>query len=208
MELEKMIEQKSEKEIRMMAVNFRAVEDESNKMVIEGYAVVFDSPATHFDLTEIIDKNAFNGCDMKDVPLKYNHDDSHLILARTRNNSLNLLIDDKGLKVRAELIDTQSNIDIYKSIKAGLLDKMSFAFTVSEADWDISSEPAVRTIKKIDKLYDVSVVDTPFYDATSIYARALDTLESEKKKLESLKEQKRELERQKLATILKIYGGK
>ena len=204
-EIKKTTEQKSNVEVRMMAVNFRAVEEESEKMIIEGYAVVFDSPATHFNLTEIIDKNAFNGCDMKDVPLKYNHDDSHLILARTRNDSLVLLIDDK---VRSELIDTQSNIDIYKSIKAGLIDKMSFAFTVAEADWDVSVEPAIRTIKRIDKLYDVSVVDTPWYDATSIYARALSTLDSEKKKLDSFKEQKRQLERQKLATILKIYGGK
>ena len=65
-------------------------------MVVEGYAVVFDSPATH-GFTEIIDKNAFDGCDMKDVCLKYNHLDSHLILARTRNGSLRTQIDDKGL---------------------------------------------------------------------------------------------------------------
>ena len=162
-----------DKEVRLLAQNFRALDNEEGKMIIEGYAVVFDSPATH-GFTEIIDKNAFNGCDMKDVPLKYNHDDSHLILARTRNNSLQLTIDDKGLKIRAELIDTTSNVDIYKSIQAGLLDKMSFAFTVSDEEWDYSTD--TRRILAIDKLWDVSVVDTPFYDTTSIYARALSTL--------------------------------
>lgn len=198
-----MKEKKFEKEVRMLATNFRALDNDEGKMIIEGYAVVFDSPATHY-YTEVIDKNAFNGCDMKDVPLKYNHDDTHLILARTRNNSLELLVDDKGLKIRAELIDTNSNIDIYKSIKAGLLDKMSFAFTVAEEEWDLKTEPSTRTIKKIDKLWDVSVVDTPFYDTTSIYARALSTLDSEKKKLESLKEQR---EKTRLKTKLKILGG-
>ena len=198
-----MEETKCEKEVRMLATNFRALDNDDGKMIIEGYAVVFDSPATHY-YTEIIDKNAFNGCDMKDVPLKYNHDDTHLILARTRNNSLELLVDDKGLKIRAELIDTNSNIDIYKSIKAGLLDKMSFAFTVAEEEWNLKTEPATRTILKIDKLWDVSVVDTPFYDTTSIYARALSTLDSEKKKLDSLKEQR---EKTRIKTKLKILGG-
>ena len=117
-----MEETKSNREVRMLASNFRALDSDEEKMIIEGYAVVFDSPATHY-FTEIIDRDAFNGCDMKDVPLKYNHDDTHLILARTRNNSLELIIDDKGLKIRAELIDTSSNIDIYKSIKAGELDE-------------------------------------------------------------------------------------
>lgn len=191
-----------DKEIRMLKQNFRALDNEEGKMIIEGYAVVFDSPATH-GFTEIIDRNAFNGCDMKDVPLKYNHDDSHAILARTRNNSLQLTIDDKGLKIRAELIDTTSNIDIYKSIQAGLLDKMSFAFTVSDEEWDYSTD--TRRILAIDKLWDVSVVDAPFYDTTSIYARALSTLENGKKDLEKSKEQqKRELARKKLELRLKV----
>ncbi len=194
------------KEVRFFAENLQVRNDnDSEKMIVEGYAVVFDSPATH-GFTEIIDRNAFNGCDMKDVPLKYNHDDSHLILARTRNNSLSLSIDDKGLLIRAELINTTSNIDIYKSIQAGLLDKMSFAFTVEEEKWDLSTD--TRTILKIDRLYDVSVVDTPFYDTTSIYARALSTLDSEKKKLDNLRA-KRELSKRKLLLNLKIkeIGG-
>lgn len=175
-----------EKEIRLLAENLEARSNDENpdSMVVEGYAVVFDTPATH-GFTEIVDKNAFNGCDMKDVCLKYNHDDSHLILARTRNNSLRLTIDNKGVFIHAELIDTTSNRDIYKMIQAGLLDKMSFAFTVEEEKWDLATD--TRTILKIDKLFDVSVVDTPFYDTTSIYARALNTLENEKEKLDNLR---------------------
>lgn len=195
------------KEIRLLAENLQVrneTEDE-NKMVVEGYAVVFDSPATH-GFTEVIDKNAFNGCNMKDVVLKYNHDDSHLILARTRNNSLKLTIDDKGLFMRAELIDTTSNRDVYKMIQAGLLDKMSFAFTVEEESWNLETD--TRTILKIDRLFDVSVVDTPFYETTSIYARALSTLDSEKKKLESLKEQQKLEERKsKLQAKINLVKG-
>ena len=189
---------KDKKEIRFLAENFRAVENVENEMVIEGYAVVFDKPATH-SFTEIIAKTAFDKCDMSDVALKYNHEDNHLIIARTRNKSLQLIIDDIGLKVRAILIDTQSNLDIYKSIKAGLIDKMSFAFLVGEDEWDLKTN--TRTIKSIERLLDVSVVDMPFYDSTSIYARALSELEGEKEKLENLKGQ-REITRKK--TQLKI----
>ena len=187
-------------EIRMLAQNLAVRSENDDKMIVEGYAVVFDSPATH-GFTEIVDRNAFNGCDMKSVPLKYNHDDSHLIIASTKNNSMSLTVDDIGLKIRAELIDTTSNIDIYKSIRAGLLDKMSFAFTVSEEDWDYSTD--TRRILRIDRLYDVSVVDMPFYDTTSIYARALDTLNKGKNILSN----NVELKKRKLALKVRLMKG-
>lgn len=187
-------------EIRMLAQNLAVRSENDDKMIVEGYAVVFDSPATH-GFTEIVDRNAFNGCDMKSVPLKYNHDDSHLIIASTKNNSMSLTIDDIGLKIRAELIDTTSNIDIYKSIRAGLLDKMSFAFTVSEEDWDYSTD--TRRILRIDRLYDVSVVDMPFYDTTSIYARALDALNKGKNTLSN----NVELKKRKLALKVRLMKG-
>lgn len=189
-------------EIRMLAQNLEARNDSDEKMIVEGYAVVFDSPATH-GFTEIVDRNAFNGCDMKSVPLKYNHDDSHLIIASTKNNSMSLTVDDKGLKIRAELIDTTSNVDIYKSIRAGLLDKMSFAFTVSEEEWDYNTD--TRRILRIDRLYDVSVVDMPFYDTTSIYARALDTLNKGKKSLFNVNNT--ELRKKKLALKVRLMKG-
>ena len=115
---------------------------------------------------------------MTDVCMKYNHEDNYLLLARTRNKSLLLEVDDKGLKIKAKLIDTSSNRDIYKSIQAGLLDKMSFAFTVAEDEWNY--EKNIRVIKKIDKLFDVSVVDVPFYDSTEIFARSKEEYIEEK----------------------------
>ena len=155
------------KEIRLLDVELKT-SDEDEKMIVEGYAITFNQPATH-GYTEIISDKALDNTDMSDVPLKYNHEDSHLIMARTRNKSLELKKDDKGLFIRAELIDTQSNKDIYKSIKAGLIDKMSFAFTTRGDEYDYDTD--TRTITDIEKLFDVSVVDMPFYDSTSVYAR-------------------------------------
>ena len=119
--------------------------------------------------------------------MKYNHCDSVLILARTKNKSLTLSVDEKGLKVRAELINTNSNSDVYKMVKAGLLDKMSFAFTVKKQSWDRSGDIPLRRIEEIDRLYDVSVVDLPAYDGTSIYSRSLDLVDAELKAMDLVK---------------------
>ncbi len=117
-------------------------------------------------------------------------------MARTRNNSLQLIKDDKGLKIRAELIDTQSNRDIYKSVQEGLIDKMSFAFSVADMgdNWSYGDTETIREVINIKKLYDVSVVDTPFYDTTSVYARSFELLDSNLKQLDSFDLQKRKLE--------------
>ena len=178
-----------EKETRFSTIAKRDGE-EDNKIVVEGYAIVFDEETLIGDeergFIEVIDKNALANTNIKDVPFKYNHNDTTLILARTRNGSLSLEVDEKGLKIRAELIDTTSNRDIYKCIEAGLLDKMSFAFTVKSQSWDKSGKIPKRTITAIDRLFDVSVVDLPAYDQTSIQAssRSLEIVEAELKALD------------------------
>lgn len=184
----------NKKELRMVASEFKALQnDNTEDMIIEGYAITFNTPATHWGMTEIIDPEALKETDMSDVPLRYNHEESHNILARTRNQSLELIPDSIGLKIRAKLIDTTTNNDIYKSIKAGLIDKMSFAFTTKEETYDYETD--TRRILKIDKLFDVSVVDVPFYEATSVYARSLDNSEEY---VNSKKQEKRKMLAEKL----------
>ncbi len=182
------------KETRLADVKF---EESEGKMTLEGYAIVFNQETLIGDeaygFVEEIDRRALENTLMKDVPMKYNHMDSFLIIARTKNKSLTLSVDNNGLKVHAELLDTQSNQDIYKMVRSGLLDKMSFAFTVEEQSWNKEGKIPKRTITKIGRLYDVSVVDTPAYDSTSIYARSLESMEVELKAME-LEEQKKQVE--------------
>lgn len=176
------------KEVRLAEMR---IEETEEKMVLEGYAIVFEEETLIGDeergFKELISRNSLKNTNMKDVPMKYNHCDSVLILARTKNKSLTLSVDEKGLKVRAELINTNSNSDVYKMVKAGLLDKMSFAFTVKKQSWDRSGDIPVRRIEEIDRLYDVSVVDLPAYDGTSIYSRSLDLVEAELKAMDLVK---------------------
>jgi len=180
------------KETRLADVTLHEEED---KMILEGYALVFHNETLIGDeaygFIEEIDSRALSDTKMKDVPMKYNHTDSFLIIARTKNQSLSLTVDNIGLKVRAELLDTNTNQDIFKMVRSGLLDKMSFAFTVDEQVWNREGKIPKRTITKIERLYDVSVVDTPAYDATSIYARSLESMELELKAMELAEQEQR-----------------
>ena len=163
--------------------------------VVEGYAVVFDTPAT-YDYTEVIDRHALDNTNMSDCVLRYNHSEGGFNVARTRNGSLELKIDDNGLFVRAYIINTQFGRDLYTMIQQGLVYQMSFAFSVTRDEWD--NETNTRRILAIDKLYDVSAVDQPFYVETSIFAR---TLEEYKKEYE---ERQLELEKAKLLAIIDL----
>ena len=154
------------KEIRKLDLQFRAEDTEDGKMEIKGYAAVFNSPET-YGYTEVIADTAFDEADMSDVVLRYNHNDSFMVLARTRNKSLELNVDEKGLFIDATLQDDiTDHKNIFNAIKSGLIDKQSFAFVVDEDEYDYDTD--TRTITKIGKVFDVSVVDQPFYNATDV----------------------------------------
>lgn len=155
--------------------------------VVEGYAVVFETPAT-YSFTEIIDRHALDTTNMSDCVLRYNHSEDSFSLARTRNGSLELRIDENGLYIKAYIINTQYGRDFYRMIQDGLVDQMSFAFTTTKEEWN--DETKTRRILEIDKLYDVSAVDQPYYAETTIFARSLEEYEkeSEQRKLELEKE--------------------
>lgn len=188
------------KEIRKLDMQFRAV-DNPDEMKIEGYAVVFNSPET-YSYTEVIDEHALDETDMSDVVLRYNHNDSFMVLARTRNKSLQLNVDEKGLMIDAKLQDDiTDHKNIYNAIKSGLIDKQSFAFSVDEDEYDYDTD--TRTIKKIGKLYDVSVVDQPFYNATDVSVARSENDEFLTKRKELREEHEKQLEEEKRQEELK-----
>lgn len=160
----------------------RSVQDEQGgeELVVEGYAAVFDSPTVLFEYEGIeykeqICTGAFDGCQMSDVIFNYNHEGK--VLARTRNKTLELNIDEKGLKIRARLDGTDEGRKLYEEIKGGYVDRMSFAFRTQEESFD--KENNQWNIRKIKRLYDVSAVSIPAYDDTSISARKSFILEAE-----------------------------
>ncbi len=145
---------------------------EQQEMIVEGQAVTFEKETVLFkcgdtEYKEIIDRNAFSEADMSDVIFNYNHGGK--VVARTRNKTLELYIDSNGLNMKARLDGTEEGRKLYEEIKGGYIDRMSFSFTIKEESYN--QEKHLWRVLKVDKLYDVSAVDIPAYDTTSISAR-------------------------------------
>lgn len=139
-------------------------EDENSKPTIVGYALKFDRPSEDLGFTEYIDPRSLDSADMSNVVALLNHD-SNYVLGRTGRN-LELEVDDIGLRFKLELNDTTYARDLIENMRNGLIDKCSFAFTVEDDEWEERDGRYNRFIRKIDKLYDVSVVTTPAYSDT------------------------------------------
>ena len=167
------------REYRSMVMTVRALDD-SQDMVVEGYATTFNQPYLLYDgryykVWEQIAPTAFDECDMSDVIMQYDH--AGRVFARNKNGTLTLAVDAVGLKMTASLGGTDIGRQLYQEIKGGYTDKMSFGFVVAEdqrvstVDNENDVETITRTITKIKKLYDVSAVSIPANDMTSISAR-------------------------------------
>ncbi len=163
------------------------VRADENELKVEGYAAMFENPTVMYEYDgieykEVIDRNAFGKTLMSDVVMNYNHQGKPV--ARTKNGTLKLEIDNTGLKVTADLSGTDESRKLYEEIKGGYIDKMSFAFIVSEEEYEKSTH--TRRLKGIKRLFDVAAVDIPAYDSTSISARSYFSAEAEKEKAEAL----------------------
>ena len=146
----------------------KAEGDGESSFLVEGYASTFE-PYVLFEedgiqYKEQILPEAFNDCDMSDVIFCKDHEGT--VFARTRNNTLELSIDDKGLFTRTDLSKTASARAMYEEIQAGMYDQMSFAFIVDDDEYDQREHQ--RTIRHIKKLFDVSAVSFPANPGTDI----------------------------------------
>lgn len=167
---------------------------EQQELYVEGYAVRFDSPTVLFTIGETeykeqIDARAFDEADMTDVIFNYNHGGK--VMARTRNQTLELKVDEEGLFIRARLDGTEEGRRLYDEIRGGYIDRMSFAFTIREESFDATEH--MWTVRKVKRLYDVSAVDIPAYDDTSIAARRDFLAEEERRKQLALKQARRKV---------------
>lgn len=179
-------------------IEIRALEKaEDGEMILEGKAIVYGDKTKLFtmdktDYFEIIEKGCLVGADMSDVFLKYNHSDTVMVLARTKNGTLSITDMDDAAHVRARLANTSAGKDLYELVKRGDIDKMSFAFTEAETNFDELTH--TWTVRKIKKLYDVAAVAVPAYPNTELYARRKDELESRLTEVETLKVQRKRIE--------------
>ena len=191
-------------EKRILNIETRIDTNDAGKDVVVGYASVYDSRSENLGgFYEYIEKNAFTPelISKSNVTALINHD-QNLILARSRNGqgTLKLENDEKGLKYSFDLDQDLSYAkDLAVSLKRGDVSSSSFAFSIAENGdtWSTDSDGNnIRTINKIEKLYDISVVATPAYsqaDSDLVVAqRGLKKYKETLKKVDVIEEVKKE----------------
>lgn len=154
------------------AIDITNFETSDDGYIVEGYATTFDDPYDfgYNGAKEVICKSALDGADMSDVIFQYDHEG--MVLARQRNNTLEVTRDDHGLHVRADLCGSEDGRKLHEAIKNGLVDRMSWAFIVAEDGWDYDPNTRTSYVTKIDKVFDVSAVSIPANEGTEIKARS------------------------------------
>lgn len=166
-------------------IEFKTRESETGDMYISGYFSVFNSEYEMWPgATESIDSGAFDDALSDDIRCLINHDTT-LVLGRTKNKTLQLSVDSRGLwgEVKINPKDTDA-LNLYERVKRGDVDQCSFGFDILEEEFEDRGTSVHWTIKKV-KLYEVSIVTFPAYEDTSVSAR--------QKEVENLKKRDFEL---------------
>ena len=185
---------------------------DNDQKIVEGYASTFNQPYTLYNdgelvINEQVDARAFDEANVSDVIFQYNHEGR--VFARTRNNTLEIAPDEKGLFIRADLSGTEEGRKLYEEIKGGYTDRMSFGFTVTEDRTEkTADEPRtyLRTITKVGRLFDVSAVSVPANDFTEISARSYVDGILDKERADALAVEQRERQKQKIRILMEVHN--
>lgn len=207
------------KEIRQIitTIELRQSDDGQNEY-IEGYALKFEkwSELLGWGFKEIISRGSLDECDFSDVVALFNHNINQPLArnsVKSGTGSLQLEVDSIGLKFKFIPTDTSYARDLKENMKAGIVDKCSFAFYVSydeensqEWEWDTEEGFDKRRINKIAKIDDISIVVKPAYkDTESVVSERC--LEVKKQRDQELKKQKEnEILKQKIQIELELLN--
>jgi HK97 family phage prohead protease len=199
-------------ELRKMAAAAGADADETNVgRTIVGYAAKFNvrsAPMGNF--YEVVAPGAFDGCLTQDVVALFNHDES-LVLARSGAGSLLLAIDEIGLRYEFTVADDEVSERVAGYIADGRVSQSSFAFNVPDDGggdhYEITPDGQIlRTITRIEFLYDVSPVTRPAYpEATVVLRSAFDARQQAEQTLIRREAQQRAVVR---ARELELLGAR
>lgn len=188
----------------------RALKDENDQMIIEGYAAKY-SVRSHLlsekgiRFIEILEPGIFRDRLNDDVYFTFNHSRDK-VMAHTRNKTLILSEDEVGLKFRAILNNTTDSKDLYERVLRGDLVENSFGFHENPEKQKLnrsSGSVPIKRISGIENLFDVSVVTKAAYPQTEVYVRELDEEKTEEPITYSSAKYQRELQIIKLKNNIK-----
>ena len=150
----------------------RVAREDGQPARIEGHAAVFDQLSDDMGFRERVRPGAFTKTIREaDVRALWNHN-SDLVLGRTKNKTLSLAEDKRGLAISVTPPDTSWGRDAVISIERGDVDQMSFAFRSIRDEWNTEDGLLTRSLIEV-SLFDVSPVTYPAYPQTDVAVRQL-----------------------------------
>jgi HK97 family phage prohead protease len=161
-------------EIRTNSVDFE-VRAEGDGMTFSGYASVFNSPSEDLGgFVEYVAPGAFKRSlqSRNEVKLLWNHDSGEP-LASLRGGTMQLVEDEVGLRVTAQLPNTTRGRDVAELLRTKVIDSMSFGFNVIRDSW--SRDGQTRTLESV-RLFETSIVSFPAYSSTTATVRSQQTI--------------------------------
>ena len=167
------------RQVRSVPVSFQTRNEETGP-VIAGYFAVFNQPTDLWPgCIEQIAPGAFASSLTGDVRALVDHD-TRLVIGRTVAGTLSLREDDVGLYGEIKINEHDSDaMNLYARVQRGDVSQCSFGFDIVAEDYVVSPDGQTCTWTIRDtKLWEVSVVTFPAYDATSVSARNSDSVDS------------------------------
>jgi hypothetical protein len=178
---------------------------ESQTNTIVGHAAVFNSRSQDLGgFVEQIATGAFDSVLEDDVRALFNHN-QNFVLGRTVSKTLRLSVDEQGLRYEIDIPNTTVGKDLLESINRGDISQSSFGFIVGEDEWEKTDDGNLRTITKVERLYDVSPVTYPAYPATDAAVRSMENWNKETEIKKNVDEERDLIERdlKRLKTVIK-----
>ncbi|XUU50057.1 HK97 family phage prohead protease [Serratia nematodiphila] len=198
----------SDRETRCYSGEVRAQQQEDQPTRIIGYGSVFNIRSEPlWGFREIIKPGAFDDVLNDDVRGLFNHD-PNFILGRSTSGTLKVSVDERGLQYDIEAPDTQTIRDLVLApMKRGDINQSSFAFRVArDGDrWYEDEEGVViREIHKFSRLYDVSPVTYPAYQAADSAVRSMKAWQEARESGAITNAVNQRMARERLLTLLNV----
>lgn len=151
-------------------------EGEEDILTVGGYGLKWDDKARIYYYTESFTKGAFTEClKKKETRWKIGHNYRNIALANMESNTFDVSEDDDGLiyTARMSAANTES-ANLYDAVNRGDVSKASIGFSgakyiVHEPEED--DELTHYEIIEVKRLWEISAVDFPAYDSSSLEAR-------------------------------------
>ena len=162
-------------EKRALKIQFRAEKKEDGSVILTGTPIVYNKRSDDLcGFVEIVSPGAAKSALKKsDARVLWNHDSNTLPIGRMSAGGMDVTEDKNGVHIELNDLPSYAN-DLVEAIDRGIVQDMSYAFTVKDDTWETKDGQEVRTIHKIDEIFDFSFVAYPAYPDTTVALRNLE----------------------------------